>query len=967
MRPRVLLLLLLTIAAQKIWAQQYPLYRYSEEEGLSHANVYRITQDEKGFLWFSTNFGLSRFDGRRFLNYHTSDGLGSNMVLSMSEDRQGQKWVGTFGSGLSVLNQTGRFNPAAYNNSLPKNILFSEEWRDARWIIGTDTVRTLFLERNGSVKRFLLPGRSGHCVTFYKMVRWKDAIYFLTDGGIYQADASYQLVPFLTEIASGKVTDMQVAGAGDFWIGKEGEILHVVQNKLQESFPLKGDEVTDMQLDRHGRLWISAADEGILLIEQHQLRNLSANVSIGNVLINDIFEDREGNIWFATHGEGVFRLNSLDFVRYGIEKRLMNAYCKALAPYGGDVYIGSFGNVSLWHEGKLQPVPIPDVKRHVFIYFIRIIDGELYIGTPFGLLRKRIGADAGTMLNPRKSSVGTLCMCRDAAGKIWLGSYSDLYWLNVDFLEKVTDGHPPTGKRINAVWADKTGTLWLGTEAGIYLRQGQADFQQLAAEGLGAVNSIYEDSASGDIWFAADNALAVYRNTKLTIVAKAQNTSPEKFNTITGDTAGNIWAGSINGLLRIAPKTLTVREYKTDLGEVLSIYCAGEQLFLGTVNGLSLIRPSGVDDKQAPVVYITAAVTDTAQIYFPQSLRLPYRANKLRLEFSGLYFRFPKSVDYRYKIEGLDSNWRLTGNTSIEVPALPPGTFRFVVSARKNGGVWGKAAVLPITVATPLWRQPWIIGLSALLGLLLLYLIIRALVGRIERRKRRQLLLFNKMLYLKQQALGALINPHFIFNAMNSIQHYLNRADNKKANKYLADFAGLIRLTLQHAQDAFIALDTEVARLQLYLSLEQLRTGPDLQFRIELDEQLKHRQCLIPNMVLQPYVENAIWHGIIPKDAPGMLLIRCALSEPSIITVEISDDGVGYSEEAAKGKPGSLGMSLTAERLELLQRLFDKTYTVSVRTLKDANGKAAGTTVKLVLPCLSSQQEWEALEKGYAG
>jgi ligand-binding sensor domain-containing protein len=972
MRPvlSALLLALLILLGKVSAAQQYPLYRYSVEDGLAHANVFRIMQDARGFLWFSTNFGLSRFDGRRFVNFLSADGTGDNMVMSVSEDHLGQKWICTFGNGLCYLSTDGIIKPAALSGYLPKKTIFCEELADVKWLIGIDSLRDLYSIRNAQVSRLQVAGRSAKPVQFYKIIKQQSVLYVLSDNGIYQIGVDQVLRPFLPAFISGKVTDMQQGfGTDEYWVGMQGAILHLQGGKLLERYALNSDEVTDMQVDHGGRLWVSAADEGILVIEDHKLRNLSANVTIGNILINDVFADAEGNIWFATHGEGVCRLNSLDFVRYPIEKEVMNAYCKALVHHGPEVYTGSFGTISAWKEGKLVPVPIPSIKHRYFVYFIQIINNVLYIGTPYGLVVKAIGADPGRMISPEPEPVGVISMCNDRSGNIWLGSYSRLYRMDPKTRTIAVEPSAPFGKRINALCSDRQDRLWLGTGSGIMMRKNGA-FEPLTSESLGSINAIYEDSSSGDIWFAADKGLAVYRGKRLNILSHAGTATTGHFNTIGGDSSGNIWAGSTGGLLSVDPRSLKVRDYKTDIGEVLSILCRGQQMFLGTVNGLSIIRPSGVDDPKAPVVYITTVVTDTSQLSFPSELRLPYRHNKLRIEFAGLHFRFPRSVEYRYRIEGLDTTWHQTTSNTLEIPSLPSGAYRFLVSVRRNGGAWSQAAVLPINVATPLWRNGWFILVAILLFTLLLYIIIRAIVKRVEERKRGQLLLFNKMLYLKQQALGALINPHFIFNAMNSIQHYLNRSDSAKANMYLADFAGLIRLTLQHGQDAFIELNTEVARLRLYLSLEQLRTGPDLQFDITVDAQLQGKSLYIPNMVLQPYVENAIWHGIIPKDSPGKLLVSFSRLPHGLIEVKVQDDGLGYDPAALHdtiaARHKGLGMSLTEERLALFQSLMDKDFSVKVQAVNGINGEPTGTIVRITLPWIASMDEWQALEQRYA-
>ncbi len=187
---------------------------------------------------------------------------------------------------------------------------------------------------------------------------------------------------------------------------------------------------------------------------------------------------------------------------------------------------------------------------------------------------------------------------------------------------------------------------------------------------------------------------------------------------------------------------------------------------------------------------------------------------------------------------------------------------------------------------------------------------------------------------------------------MNSIQYYLHNHDNELANAYLADFARLIRMTMEDAVKAFITLEKEISRLTLYLSLEQLRFGDDLSYEIRVDPLVMTADVYIPNMILQPYIENAIWHGIMPKKSPSKLLILISAEENEQVKITIEDDGVGFRQEHTQQpafKKGSFGKQITEDRLDLLNKLLGKHYSVTTRPGVDANGEPRGTIVEILI------------------
>jgi LytS/YehU family sensor histidine kinase len=180
---------------------------------------------------------------------------------------------------------------------------------------------------------------------------------------------------------------------------------------------------------------------------------------------------------------------------------------------------------------------------------------------------------------------------------------------------------------------------------------------------------------------------------------------------------------------------------------------------------------------------------------------------------------------------------------------------------------------------------------------------------------------------LKHQALSASLNPHFIFNALNSIQYYFNEHSKEEANKYLVNFSRLIRMNLDSAGNTFIPLSREIERLKLYMEYEKLRFEDKMNYRINIDEKINSERLEIPNMILQPFVENSIWHGLLNKKGEGVIDINISKRDKIIsmlnypvIEIEIIDNGIGLleSKKLKQSKHISKGISMIKERLNLL-------------------------------------------------
>jgi LytS/YehU family sensor histidine kinase len=205
------------------------------------------------------------------------------------------------------------------------------------------------------------------------------------------------------------------------------------------------------------------------------------------------------------------------------------------------------------------------------------------------------------------------------------------------------------------------------------------------------------------------------------------------------------------------------------------------------------------------------------------------------------------------------------------------------------------------------------------------------------------------------KALRAQMNPHFIFNSLNSIQKYILKNEHFEASQYLTKFSRLIRLILDHSNQNSISLNSEIEMLKLYVEMESLRFDNKFDYKIITDENLQPDMVEIPSMLVQPYVENAIWHGLLHKETKGTLQLSFTKGEKNNLVVAIEDDGIGRQKAAELKskqvlKKKSYGMQITEDRIAIINRVQHINATSAITDLEDENGNARGTKVELNIP-----------------
>lgn len=336
-------------------------------------------------------------------------------------------------------------------------------------------------------------------------------------------------------------------------------------------------------------------------------------------------------------------------------------------------------------------------------------------------------------------------------------------------------------------------------------------------------------------------------------------------------------------------------------------------------------------------------------------LELPHDQNFFEVALRVQPLRVQHRLQYRHRLKGYDDHWVATQDGKIRYASIPPGKYTLEVEASSSYH-WQEVALLtlPVIIVPPFYQTPWFYALCLSAVLVLGAFLYRKRVGYIRRQEELKSEYNRKVAQLEMEALRAQMNPHFIFNALNSIEYYINEENTEDAVNYLQKFAALIRTTLQNSKQPYISLREELASLRYYIEIEQMRLDQSFDFQLEIAEDLRPDRILLPPLLLQPYVENAIWHGLLyQQEKRGKLWIRCT-RQAGYTEIRIIDNGIGRERSAAirqqrlKNKK-SMGMVLTKRRMELNESVTGIRTQVKVEDLVDSRGESAGTSVIISL------------------
>lgn len=430
------------------------------------------------------------------------------------------------------------------------------------------------------------------------------------------------------------------------------------------------------------------------------------------------------------------------------------------------------------------------------------------------------------------------------------------------------------------------------------------------------------------------------------------------------DNNQHYWGLTGNGLVKIDPKekntvnVYTERDglrYNDIVGNEITRLSDGT-LMLGLSSGVAWFHPDSMYMHEAPAfMYVKEVYRQGERVdYLQGQLIKAKHKESIEIEFAALGFTKPKEYRYAWRLQG-ESQWNYMQEPRLVFSELGKSDYNIEIQAKSRSGQWMESPLfITIEVDVPWFRQSWFFALLFIAALLITLAILRWRVSNIRRTAQIETEYNQRLAEIEMSALRAQMNPHFLFNCLNSIKFFIINNETDQASEYLTKFGRLIRLILSNSKSDTITLATELESLQLYVALEALRFSDKFSFVLRLSPNIQPDFIDIPPMLIQPFVENAIWHGLHHKQGQGALEVDITLEGNELICV-IKDDGVGRSKAAemkskSATKDKSFGMDITRRRLDILESKINKEGKVEITDRMDETGQPCGTIVIIRIP-----------------
>lgn len=483
----------------------------------------------------------------------------------------------------------------------------------------------------------------------------------------------------------------------------------------------------------------------------------------------------------------------------------------------------------------------------------------------------------------------------------------------------------------------------------------------------------FAQAGDGKVWIAGADmgvGIAEPEQVEAGVIHKysAQDSLKEIFvRGINRDYKGHIWLLHEKGITHVNPFDASFQYFYREYGlppfvaNFIQPLSTGEMV-ISLPSGICFFHPDSLKtNTELPKPYLTTfkvfddVIVHNSDLNNTQQIELSYRQNFFSFEFAAKAYTLPDKVTFEYQLEGVDEGFIYSGNRNyVSYNSLPGGDYVFKVRAANNEGVWNPSPLkLMIHITTPWWKTIWFWLLVFSVLVLISVLAVRFRIDQIRQTESLKTDFEKRLANVELNALRAQMNPHFIFNCLNSIDYYIIKNDTETASDYLNRFSRLIRLILQNSRSNYVNLKEELEALKLYIEMECLRFEQQFDYVVSVAKEIRLEEIEIPPMLLQPYVENAIWHGLMQKKTSGRLDLTFTRQNGSLHCT-IEDDGIGReaarllkSKSATRHK--SMGMRITDDRINMINRLYKTETKVQVIDLKASDGTARGTRVELTI------------------
>lgn len=962
MRIIFFILFLITCSCTKA---QEPVHRtINNINSLPSNTVYQVLQDSLGFIWIAHDKGLSKYDGSNFKHFRSPSQQGSS--LSNLHSFNSTIWCQDFAGNFYYTKENALYKEQQLKSSgsytasarLKEYIIaFTEDsvclingfnhnkhsWKlplENFTYIGSGN-KDAFLFAEGKLYTFNHEGLQlkqhfkNFNTQFFFLQQMNDAIYGFTKN----------IYPYVFLLKNNQATPLHILQEGliiqdisffdnEIWISTTTGA-YCFNKDWQPLYNghcfFKANSISKVIKDREGSYWFATLNNGIMVVPDLQielyhynnesittLAHAGANIIAGtsnhrivqfnikNGSFSNIYQEPSnhamlGLLYHEATKETVFWSNKIGYVKEGNKHKEINNYAaKSIVPVTANFYaVATSTSISLIRRNKSN-TPVPSWLQ---------TKQNTWNNHKYNLLDSIIR--------------GRFVLFNQSDSTLYASTTKGLFYFSPKGKGKITYN----GKDIFASQLAIAHTgIYVTTYAdGLYKIKNNNEAEHIVHKEI--TPSLYKITASGNyLWLISDDMLLRYNTIDHTVV----NYTHAK------------------GLPKAELNDVLIKEGK---------------VYLATTQGIVVLNENlNVENKVAPLLTINSLWVNGQSINIKQQpLQLRSHQNNIVVHFSLLSYKSGENAGVvQYRINKGDWQTLESSARQLSLPSLSSGKYIITIRAFNEDNVASEKDIhISFSITAPFFKQWWFIGcillaIASFLWAFFLY--------RIKNIQQRNKLVEQKMKIeheLNQSMLSAIksqMNPHFLFNALNTIQSYIYTNDKENASEYLSKFSQLTRLILDMSNKDFVSMADEIKALKLYLELEQQRFEDKLQYIFHIDDNINTETLYIPTMLIQPYVENAIKHGLLHKKNDRKLNISFQKQEGGIL-VNIEDNGIGRkrSEQLNKHKQKHQSFALKAneKRLEILNRGLKQSIALQIIDKEDKHGNALGTLVKLFIPTQS--------------
>jgi len=960
-------------------ALEYPYINYTTKDGLPSNETFCVLQDSRGYIWIGTDRGLVKYDGYEFKTYTTLDGLTDNVILAINEDDKGNIWyTGLNSLEIGYIDPKMGFHKYIHNKELieevkrlmyPRihfnDIYFDREdiyivnRRYGYIIINKKGIKHVDIRINKTVKaietRFVTHENwqfiySYHGLTFD--VNRPVNIHNLDNEMVYSYDKVK--LKYINPTVLKKDSTLYIYDSYN----------HFILNDSVTDYSIMEEQCSAFELSRNLYIYSIYGDNDkdgtVYYSNSPNIHDEKTHLINGVRIINGIL-DSNGGIWLSTLRKGIFYFPNLNSKFSNLENPI-----HSLVPQkkGVSLYTKTQQLFYDYETNKIEYNNRLLNYRDTMNYFSNI--------GFFNLIQIDLKLkEAGELYNT--CGIKGIQNLSDSLKYVWASGY--IGKIKRDKISHTKFWHEYGDKLPfqESLFCFEEDSCLYGTRDGLFLYRGD-DILDLNKEKKKRIRHIDYFKQSNvlvySIW--GEGLVLKYKNNKEFRLSDKEGLVSNTINVFFMDTDERLWIGTNKGINRLSIDDITgeyiletINNGSNNLSSpnILQLYYRNNILYLGTDSGFDIINLK-LEEKETktdlPFVLDALEINNKPYSITNKSIVLSYDSNSLTFYYTAIVFNLFGQVNYRYKLDGLSNQWIYTNERKAIFLNIASGNYKFFLQAQNEYGEWiGIKEPLTFTINKPYWETWWFrFIILGVLGYIIYYYISNFKREQEFLKQEKRLLedkqrLSDKLNESQQKALSSQLNPHFVFNSLNSIQNFILTKRTELSSDYLSTFSKLMRFVFENSKKLYVPLSDEIEALKLYLELEQVRHNHKFDYNID-SRPLRTEGFFIPSLLIQPIIENAIWHGLLHKLENNRLLEICFTSDSDYLHIEVKDNGVGRGSSKPRPKfikkQKSSGIELTKQRLDLLSQSTGLNTKFEIKDLYNEAREACGTQVIISIP-----------------